>query len=310
LIAALAVLGLTGYGADRRGAAAPPTSAANQESEAQKAKASLPTDRDDEPEVGPVARAASLLNLSVNDAKGTTLGTVSDVALDLNESFVGFLVIELQGSPSSAKRVALPVEAVQLQPSPTHLTIEIAAARLREAPALADQNLAKVTRPWVADSFAFFGQQPYWEKRAERIAKTSATSDKASPPRKSTASSRFASLKALKHVAIINAANKPLGHIDDFAVAVETGLIAYAAMAVDGEPEGRMYQVPLSALVVRPGEKDWILDLPLDVLQGTPSFHGTRWPEKVDRTWVEYVHVRYGRSPFDGVRSNLKSTEN
>jgi hypothetical protein len=35
----------------------------------------------------------------------------------------------------------------------------------------------------------------------------------------------------------------------------------------------------------------------LEVLENTRPFPARQWPEKIDRGWVEYVHVRYGRSP-------------
>jgi hypothetical protein len=33
------------------------------------------------------------------------------------------------------------------------------------------------------------------------------------------------------------------------------------------------------------------------------------WPEEISRAWVEYVHVRYGRSPLGGVQRERRATE-
>jgi sporulation protein YlmC with PRC-barrel domain len=118
----------------------------------------------------------------------------------------------------------------------------------------------------------------------------------------------FASLKSLKEMPVTNAAGEDVGKIVDFAIARDTGLIAYAALACSCLPDtaDKLYPIPLSALVVKPEAKAWILELPLDVLAGTPTFQVNEWPEKIERAWVEYVHVRYGRSPFGGVRSEAK----
>jgi hypothetical protein len=115
----------------------------------------------------------------------------------------------------------------------------------------------------------------------------------------------FASLKQVRDMPVTNNSGDDMGRIVDFAVARDTGLIAYAAMACSCLPDtaDKLYPIPLSALVVKPDAKAWILELPIDVLAGTPTFPVNDWPEKVERGWVEYVHVRYGRSAFGGVRS-------
>lgn len=91
-----------------------------------------------------------------------------------------------------------------------------------------------------------------------------------------------------------------LASISDLAIVPATGAIAYTALrASDGTDE--MYPVPLSALIVRPGETSFLLELPAESLRSTVTFSPPDWPQVIDRGWVEYAFVRYGRSPFDGV---------
>jgi sporulation protein YlmC with PRC-barrel domain len=113
------------------------------------------------------------------------------------------------------------------------------------------------------------------------------------------------SLRKLIGTAIHNNRGEDLGKIADFAIATEHGLLAYVAMTCTcfDDAADKLFPVPLSAFVVRPESRAWRLELPLEVLEGTKPFPVRQWPEKIDRGWVEYVHVRYGRSPFGGVRT-------
>jgi hypothetical protein len=119
----------------------------------------------------------------------------------------------------------------------------------------------------------------------------------------------FSSLTDLARMPVVNGKGTSLGHVEDFAIAARWGLIAYAAVMVSGEPEARLYPIPLSAFVVKPGAQAWTLELPKDILEGTPTCDAQSWPETVSRSWVEYVHVRYGRSTFGGVRNELHAQQ-
>ncbi|HWA99483.1 MAG TPA: PRC-barrel domain-containing protein, partial [Pirellulales bacterium] len=88
---------------------------------ADRIKAALPKDKIDEPEVGPVARATTFLDLEISDGKGAKIGQVEDLALDLQENFVAFFVVDLDDL-LGGKRVALPLGTVRLTAGAKHLT--------------------------------------------------------------------------------------------------------------------------------------------------------------------------------------------
>jgi sporulation protein YlmC with PRC-barrel domain len=115
----------------------------------------------------------------------------------------------------------------------------------------------------------------------------------------------FTSLKSLFGTPVVNAEGEELGKIEDFAISLEHHLVAYAAVSCtcfDGAADKR-FPIPLGSFIVKSGEKAWTLELPLEVLEATPTFSPGQWPEKLDRAWVEYVHVRYGRAPLGGVQT-------
>jgi sporulation protein YlmC with PRC-barrel domain len=376
------------------------------QSPAERTKADVPHNRQGEPEVGPIVRASSLLDLKVVDKADDTIGTVTDVALDLEESYLALVVIDPNASLGLGQgRLALPVTTIELAPRPKHLTALVKASSLRAAPLLKrDVPISEVSRLWAAGVYSFFDRTPYW--RGRQLTSTWAFSNEygrlfdpgaietiagrvkdvrdmppmvgMSPGTQVTLETAigaelvqlgpawyvsrqdvvfspgqpltvvgshadveghrvfiakelkfgdrtlqlrhddgagmwkewtegddnyaFTSLSGLMEMPIVNVQGTSLGHIEDFAIAADSGLIAYAGVAVDGQPEAKLYPIPLSALVVKRGAAAWTLELPKDILEGTPTFDAQSWPETISRNWVEYVHVRYGRSSFSGVR--------
>lgn len=117
----------------------------------------------------------------------------------------------------------------------------------------------------------------------------------------------FAPYSAVRGTPIQNLKGKDLGTLADLAIGAESGLIAYAAIDNPQVNSDAYLPVPLSAFVVRPGARAWIMELPEDIFAHTPTVPHSEWPEQIDRSWVEYVHVRYGRSPFGGVRQALRT---
>ncbi|MGE0610054.1 MAG: hypothetical protein AB7O62_23385 [Pirellulales bacterium] len=101
--------------------------------------------------------------------------------------------------------------------------------------------------------------------------------------------------------------NQRLGRIADLAIVPDTGAIAYVALETPDSRTNTFHPVPLSAFIVPPGQKDWLLELPRENINETATFTLPDWPQTIDRGWAEYVFVRYGRSPFDGVGDELRA---
>ncbi|HWA99691.1 MAG TPA: PRC-barrel domain-containing protein, partial [Pirellulales bacterium] len=177
---------------------------------------------------------------------------------------------------------------------------DIDAAQVSQAPGIGkDTSLADFNRSRAAAVFSHFGKTPYWQRTDKHGSKSDESAD---PSSKGPA---FASLDDLERMPLQDAAGKELGRIEDFAIAVKTGLIAYAAVVLNDKPQDQLYPLPLSAFVVRPSAKQWVVELTPELIEQTHSIGTGDWPQKVDRAWVEYVHVRYGLSVFSGVRTKL-----
>lgn len=115
----------------------------------------------------------------------------------------------------------------------------------------------------------------------------------------------FTLLTSIVNMPVQNRKGDELGRVEDLAVSVKNASIPYAAVACSCFPKtaGKLFPIPLGSFVVPQGAKAWTLELPEEVLANTPTFEKGHWPESIDRGWIEYVHVRYGRSSRGGVRS-------
>lgn len=119
----------------------------------------------------------------------------------------------------------------------------------------------------------------------------------------------FASYRRTVGTKVHNVRGTHVATLKDFALARPNGVIAYVGLELAiGQSEERpktdesLLQSPLTAFVVEPESCRWLLELPKDVLQTRNLFPADRWPKKIDRGWIEYVHVRYGRSALGGVQ--------
>jgi sporulation protein YlmC with PRC-barrel domain len=245
-----------------------------------------------EPQLEAVQQATALLGKPVRTADGQVAGTTDDLLLDLNEGRVA-LVIAKTDRTGSQNLLAFPPAVLSYDPTTREVTAKVTAHQAQSAPAW--NKTEKPDAAQLAAIYQHFNQTPYEREKA-------GTEPAAEGPH------GFATLTAVNGVTVNNARGDTLGTVKDLAVALDQGLIAYVAMACScfDDAGGKLFPVPLTAFVVKPEEKAWILELPLEVLANTPTFSEQNWPEKIERGWVEYVHVRYGRSPFGGASRQLR----
>ncbi len=123
----------------------------------------------------------------------------------------------------------------------------------------------------------------------------------------SNAKNRVVLFSTLGDIPIHNARGDKLGNVIDFGIARQNGLISYAILVLEADASSAetLYPIPLAAFVVQANAKQWILELPEGIVENTPTIRKDRWPTTVPRAWIEYVSVRYGRSPSGGVQSEL-----
>jgi sporulation protein YlmC with PRC-barrel domain len=102
---------------------------------------------------------------------------------------------------------------------------------------------------------------------------------------------RFVKGKTLLGKDVIGSSRETLGRVVDVVFNMRNGRIAYLAVE---SPEG-LHAVPLGAFEATNSDGPLQIRIAREIFAKSPVFSGnTTWPAKIDRTWVEYVSVRYG----------------
>ncbi len=240
-----------------------------------------------EPQLGPIAHAGKFAKAKVADERGTAIATVDDLLLDLGAGRVALVLV----SPSDGKgQVLVPASRFAWTQDATQFKLKAGGKPLASIPRWKnDGTNTEFTRDQIAEIYRRDGQRMY---RVE-------TDD-------SDLTAWFSGIPEQK---VENTAAAEIGNVVDMAITLPDAAIAYAAVSCNcfADSEAKLFPIPLTAFVVTPGAKAWILELPLDIVERTPTFSKDEWPTVIDRGWVEYVHVRYGRSPLGGVRHELQS---
>jgi sporulation protein YlmC with PRC-barrel domain len=99
---------------------------------------------------------------------------------------------------------------------------------------------------------------------------------------------------------VINHQDEALGEINDIAVDVPRGRIAYAAMASGGflGLGERLFAVPWTALRYEAGRECFMLDARKEIFENAPGFDKDRWPTEPHAEWHDLVHRYYGAPPY------------
>lgn len=235
---------------------------------------------------GPIEKSNAMLGAKLVTKAGEELATVTDLLLDLQRGTAVAVIVERN---QSHKKVAMPFPLLRRSEAGRY-ECRFSAEEFSRLPDLGTTGWEKtVTRQWAAELY----QQ----------LETRVIAAKNLPP--TTLLTRATQLKGLK---IRNLKGTQLGQLDGFAIAIQDAQLVYAAVSQTEKQPG-LQAIPLPAFIVKPDSPDWLLDITPDALVQRPLFTDPAWPQTIDRGWAEYIHVLYGTSVFEGVRSEPKATD-
>jgi hypothetical protein len=81
--------------------------------------------------------------------------------------------------------------------------------------------------------------------------------------------------------------------------------VAYLGLGeLSDQQASKRIAVPMSAFVHRSYSPTWLLDVSTDAELLKQTFETGEWPTEIDRGWIEFTHVKYGRSAVDGVQNS------
>lgn len=97
-----------------------------------------------------------------------------------------------------------------------------------------------------------------------------------------------------------NPEGEQLGSLEEIVIDLDDGRVSYAVVATGGflGLGNKFFAVPWDMLFVDTDNKEIVLDISKDALEGAPGFDQDDWPDTHDRTWVGDVYRYYGRTPY------------
>lgn len=112
-----------------------------------------------------VLSTAVIIGDSVINRAGENLGKIEELMLDLEKGRVAYAVISFGGFLGMGEKLfAVPFEALKLDASREHFTLDVNKDKLKNAPGFDKSNPPKASdRTWGAEVYKFYGQKPYWQ---------------------------------------------------------------------------------------------------------------------------------------------------
>jgi len=97
-----------------------------------------------------------------------------------------------------------------------------------------------------------------------------------------------------------NSAGENLGKIEDLAIDISTGRIAYAVLSFGGflNLGNKLFAIPWEALSLNRRDHEFVLNVDRRQLEGAPGFDKEHWPDMADRDWGSQVFAYYGYKPY------------
>ena len=112
-----------------------------------------------------VLSATAVLGDAVVNRAGESLGKIEELMLDLEKGRVAYAILSLGGFLGMGEKLfAVPFEALKLDASREHFTLDVDKNKLMNAPGFDRNNPPQASdRTWGAEVYKFYGYKPYWQ---------------------------------------------------------------------------------------------------------------------------------------------------
>lgn len=252
-------------------------------------------------EVGSFAPTQSLKGEVLYSKSGIPVGKIDDIIIDPYTGMAVSLVVIPGPAVGPGYRMLIPFNLV----APIRKLRPIARAdveQIRGGPSIGKGENARPYRRQLARvPFDYYDLDPIWQQ-------TPSASDS-----KLKDDDLLLYMNTTRDSSVMSGEGKPLGKVDDIAISMDNGRVAYVMLAVprssssnQREPrEYDHYPIPLGAFVINPEKKNWVIELPDKLLKETEPVEKDRWPAEISLGWEAYVSERYGEGLLNGAQREL-----
>ncbi|HMN96237.1 MAG TPA: PRC-barrel domain-containing protein [Phycisphaerales bacterium] len=234
---------------------------------------------------GAIAKATELRGREVLDGSGATIGKIDELAVDLADHRVAFVVIRL--SEGRDRMVAVPWSAMAhgahgpRGEKTCRIEPRQGARGLAAAPTFERGAWPDMTR----EDFAARTREAFGEPTAREEAVRGRTP------------SRIVRATEVLGADVRNNADENLGSVEDLAIATHSGELRYVVLSFGGFLgfNDKLFAVPPAAFA--PGrDGTWVLPVSKDRLKDAPGFDKKAWPDMANPAFADSMRGFYGES--------------
>lgn len=99
---------------------------------------------------------------------------------------------------------------------------------------------------------------------------------------------------------VTNSRGDDLGKLEEIMIDLETGQVAYAVLSFGGFIGfgDKLFAIPWEALSLDTENKEFLLEIPEEMLEDAPGFDKDNWPGTRDRDYMLEVYTYYDYEPY------------
>lgn len=112
-----------------------------------------------------VLSTTAIIGDTVVNRAGENLGKIEELMLDLEKGRVAYAVLSFGGFMGLGEKMfAIPFEALKLDASREHFTLDVDKDKMMNAPGFDKNHPPQAAdRTWGAEVYKFYGYKPYWQ---------------------------------------------------------------------------------------------------------------------------------------------------
>ncbi len=236
-----------------------------------------------------VVSASQMINAKIHDADGEVMGTVVDVALDTEFGELAFISVRNTKKNAKVDNVFfLPPKCIESW-NDDGLKVTVNQQQVQNG-----QSKAKILQPSLifpgklAELYQRFDTKVYWPAEREQDMRLN-----------------LVSIDEMDGRVVRDANRQKFARVDDVLLTPDQNWkVAYLSLRdLAGVSDGNQrVAIPLAAFVRDSQSAGIRLEIPAESELLKQTFASGEWPKEIDRGWIEFVHVKYGKATLDGLQ--------
>lgn len=280
--------------------------------------------------LGKVTKATEISGMEIKNPQGEKLGKVEELAVDIEAGRVVLVIVSSGGILGiGEKTVAVPPRAFTCDETDKILRLDVDKERFKAAPAF---EMSKWRESFessrVAESYRYYGQEPYFVGVYQSTGDDKADKDKAytgDKDRKFYHDKTRTSSHQLGHaekaskligMSVKNRQDEKLGDVEDLMLDLGSGRIVHVVVSSGGflGLGDELSVAPPAAFHYDREQGVLHLDTTKEALTTAPHFKKSEWPDYNDPTYVVSAYRAYRVEPYfstdaDNTKRNIRDRE-